>query len=109
MFNYKNNTMENSGKTNAGSNCTIDEKLFSFFKNGGMMRDGFVVVFGDPELNKKMLGNSIIYPTEVMARESVVDPVATPFVVCKVKVGLGIPNETLDEMQAKAREASKEE
>ena len=30
-------------------------------------------------------------------------------VVRKVKVGLGIPNEALDEMQAKAREASKEE
>lgn len=100
--------MENSGKTNAGSNCIIDEKLLGFLKEGGMMRDGYVIVFDDPELNK-MLDNGIIFPTEVQAREFVADPVATPFVVRKVKVGLGIPNETLDEMRAKAREASKGE
>lgn len=101
--------MENSGKTNAGSNCIIDEKLFGFLKEGGMMRDGYVIVFDDPELNKTLGINGIIFPTEVQAREFVADPVATPFAVRKVKVGLGIPNETLDEMQAKAREASKEE
>jgi hypothetical protein len=100
--------MENSGKKGADGNRIIDEKLLQFFNNGGMMRDGYVIVFDDQELNR-MLGNGIIFPTEVQAREFVADPVATPFAVRKVKVGLGIPNEVLDEMQAKAREASKEE
>lgn len=97
--------MESSEKKGADGNRIIDEKLFRFFSEGGMMRDGYVVVFDDPELNK-MLGSGIIFPTEVQAREFVTDPEATPFVVRRVKVGLGIPDEALDEMKANVRKTA---